>query len=67
MSGSGSSGILSGPLARLEADGGFWFGQKRGTVLPFVNPVSTAFGLQALALWHQHRTGTWRFQLHELI
>jgi hypothetical protein len=53
------------PDARLQ--GGFWFGQKRGEVLPFLNPVSTAFCLQALALWRQHRAGTWRFQLHELI
>ncbi len=47
--------------------GGFWFGQKRGQMLPFLNPVSTAFCLQALALWHQHQSGTWRFELHELI
>jgi hypothetical protein len=47
--------------------GGFWFGQKRGQMLPFLNPVSTGFCLQALALWQQHQSGTWRFQLHELI
>ena len=47
--------------------GGFWFGQKRGDMLPFLNPVSTAFCAQALALWHRRRAGTWRFQLHELI
>jgi hypothetical protein len=32
-------------------DGGFYFGRRGGAFLPFVNPVSTAFGLQALALW----------------
>jgi hypothetical protein len=32
--------------------GGFLFGRKRGEDLPFVNPVSTAFCLQALALWN---------------
>jgi hypothetical protein len=53
------------PDSRL--DGGFWFGQKRGTILPFMNPVSTAFCAQALALWHQHQTGDWSFELHQLI
>ena len=47
--------------------GGFWFGRKRGEMLPFMNPVSTAFSMQALALWEQHRTGAWRFELHQLI
>jgi hypothetical protein len=47
--------------------GGFWFGRKRGEVLPYMNPVSTAFSMQALALWEQHRTGAWRFELHQLI
>ena len=31
--------------------GGFAFGRKLGELLPFVNPVSTAFAMQALALW----------------
>jgi len=31
--------------------GGFLFGRKQGAALPFVNPVSTAFCVQALALW----------------
>jgi hypothetical protein len=31
--------------------GGFRFGRKHGEDLPFVNPVSTAFCVQALALW----------------
>ena len=51
--------------ARLR--GGFWFGKKRGEVLPFMNPVSTAFCLQAIALWEQHQRGDWRFELHQLI
>jgi hypothetical protein len=38
-------------------DGGFYFGRKSGAVLPFVNPVSTAFALQALALWEQCSDG----------
>lgn len=36
-------------------NGGFLFGRKETEPLPFVNPVSTAFCLQALALW-QDRT-----------
>ncbi len=47
--------------------GGFWFGKKNGTMLPFMNPVSTAFCSQALALWDQHCRHAWRFQLDELI
>jgi hypothetical protein len=38
-------------------DGGFYFGRKAGTWLPSVNPVSTAFGLQAMALWERHWGG----------
>ena len=37
--------------------GGFGFGSKTGQPLPFVNPVSTAFGLQALALWSDRQAG----------
>jgi hypothetical protein len=47
--------------------GGFWFGKKRGEMLPYMNPVSTAFSMQALALWEQHRADDWRFELHQLI
>jgi hypothetical protein len=38
-------------------DGGFYFGRREENWLPYVNPVSTAFGAQALRLWQQHRTG----------
>jgi hypothetical protein len=48
-------------------DGGFWFGRKHGEMLPFVNPVSTVFCLQALALWQDHCSNNWTFQLRELI
>jgi hypothetical protein len=37
--------------------GGFYFGKKGQVLLPYVNPVSTGFCLQALALWEEHRTG----------
>jgi hypothetical protein len=35
----------------VAPNGGFWFGQQNGQFLPFINPVSTAFCLQALAMW----------------
>ncbi len=39
-----------------EEDGGFWFGRVDGKAfLPFTNPVSTAFCLQALAMWDGDR------------
>jgi hypothetical protein len=47
--------------------GGYWFGRKRGEMLPFMNPVSTAFCMQALDLWEQHNTRTWHFDLRQLI
>lgn len=47
--------------------GGFWFGIKQRAILPFSNPVSTAFGMQALALWNDHRAGRWDFKLCRLI
>jgi hypothetical protein len=33
-----------------RTDGGFYFGRRAGEWLPYVNPVSTAFALQALAI-----------------
>ena len=53
------------PDPRLR--GGFWFGRKGPQMLPFSNPVSTAFCLQALALWQDHQAGEWRFELPQLI
>lgn len=41
--------------ARL--DGGFNFGRRDGQLSDFSNPVSTAFCLQALALWDDHTGG----------
>lgn len=48
-------------------DGGFYFGRKAGQPLPFVNPVSTAFGLQALQMWCQHQNGQSSFSIEDLI
>ena len=47
--------------------GGFWFGRKGAQMLPFSNPVSTAFCLQALVLWDDHQAGRWSFELPQLI
>jgi len=61
---------VAGFQARSEderIDGGFWFGRRQGEIMPYVNPVSTAFSLQALALWEQHRSDEWQFQVAQLI
>ena len=39
-------------------DGGFYFGRRNSGWLPYVNPVSTAFALQALTLWSEFQRGT---------
>ena len=51
--------------ARLA--GGFWFGRKGFDVVPYSNPVSTAFCMQALALWDDHKRGRWNAQVSQLI
>src|SRR5579871_390642 len=51
----------------LRLRGGFFFGSKKGALLPFSNPVSTAFCLQALELWKQHEADRWSFDLTQLI
>ncbi len=55
----------------MRIDGGFWFGRRGGEMLPFVNPVSTAFCAQALELWRLHQCGEWagtqEFALWQLI
>lgn len=38
-------------------NGGFWFGRKAGSMMPFLNPVSTAFCLQAYEWWQDHQSG----------
>ena len=40
-------------LETFQAEnGGFYFGRKGLSMLPYENPVSTAFALEALSLWH---------------
>jgi hypothetical protein len=38
--------------------GGFYFGRKGDGFLPYVNPVSTVFAMQALAMWREYQAGT---------
>jgi hypothetical protein len=51
----------------VRTRGGFWFGRKGEQIMPFSNPVSTAFCFQALALWNDHQAGRWNFELSQLI
>jgi hypothetical protein len=53
--------------ADVRLRGGFWFGRKGAQLLPFSNPVSTAFCMQALTLWQDHEAGRWSFELSQLI
>jgi hypothetical protein len=48
-------------------DGGFCFGRRGGELMPFANPVSTAFCLQALAQWRQYEAGEFHPSLDALI
>ena len=47
--------------------GGYAFGSRAGHTLPFANPVSTAFCLQASAYWYQRKAGTFRADWRDLI
>lgn len=47
--------------------GGFLFGRKDGQPMPFVNPVSTIFCTQALAMWQARRNGNLVASYHDLI
>lgn len=51
----------------LRLRGGFYFGKKSRALLPFSNPVSTGFCVQALELWGQHEADRWSFDLQQLI
>src|SRR5262249_5308702 len=47
--------------------GGFCFGRRGDQFQPHINPVSTAFGLQALMMWRQYLDGELRFSTDSLI
>jgi len=66
-----AAGEEAGALAAFQArsdnpriDGGYHFGRLGGEWLPFANPVSTAFSLQAMELWENQSCPP---QLHLLI
>jgi len=48
-------------------DGGFNFGQRGGAPTDYSNPVSSAFCLQALALWEDRQAGTPTIDWRKLI
>lgn len=48
-------------------DGAFNFGSRCGSPTNYANPVSTAFCLQALAMWEERRNGGLRTPWHRLI
>jgi hypothetical protein len=48
-----------------RVDGGFSFGRRCGAGMPFVNPASTVFAAQALALWHDRASPAG--EVHHLI
>jgi hypothetical protein len=50
-----------------QVAGGFWFGRKRGEMMPFINPVSAGFGLQALAMWKDYGAAGAPLDRHALI
>lgn len=47
--------------------GGFWFGRKAETMLPYMNPVSTVFCYQALEMWNRYETNDRQYDWHNLI
>jgi hypothetical protein len=48
-------------------NGGFCFGRRDGHPMPYMNPVSTAFCLQALEQWREFEAGEFTGDLAELI
>jgi hypothetical protein len=55
-------------LAGYQAeDGGFYFGRRDGKLMPFVNPVSACFAVQALSMWDQWRNRGMQASCRDLI
>lgn len=54
--------------ARFQLEsGGFGFGTKQGAMMPFVNPVSTAFCAQALDMYRLHKAKRFTPNLKALV
>jgi len=47
--------------------GGYCFGKSEGKRLPFANPATTVFAVQALEQWRDYRRGAFRPSVAELI
>jgi hypothetical protein len=47
--------------------GGFYFARRGDQLQPHVNPVSTAFGTQALMMWRQYLAGERKSAIDSLI
>jgi hypothetical protein len=58
---------FQGASGDRRIDGGFYFARRGDRLQPHVNPVSTAFGMQALAMWRQRLDGERRFSIDTLI
>ncbi|HSW50161.1 MAG TPA: hypothetical protein VLH09_08300, partial [Bryobacteraceae bacterium] len=56
---------MEGPDRRV--DGGLCFGRKAGVFMPFVNPISTIFAVQALRMWAEHLSGSLHLEIRDLI
>ncbi|MCL5743443.1 MAG: hypothetical protein M1541_05875 [Acidobacteria bacterium] len=50
-----------------RVNGGFFFGRRNGELVPHVNPVSTVFAMQALAMWRCYLEGTFQPDRRQLI
>jgi hypothetical protein len=55
------------PHANPRIEGGFYFGSKAGELMPYVSPVSTGFGLQALNMWREYQGGEFQARRQALI
>ena len=54
-------------FADVRLAGAYGFGRKGGEALPFANPVSTVFAMQALDQWARFQLGEFSSDRHELI
>ena len=55
------------PANEAALSGGFWFGRKGSQLLPYMNPVSTAFCAQALTMWRRFKDGDLHTPLDALV
>ncbi len=64
-----ASALAAFPLAADDprVSGAVAFGRSRGELLPFANPVSTAFAVQAALMWEQWRAGALSTGLSDLV